>query len=233
MNAKQQVDKNTWISIFMLSVMLVIPMLSASAAQVNINSVDGWNAGDFVVNGKWTGQPTFSKPPLSNAYKDMLAIESQSSSATFTITGKNFGAKKGSVDFLGADHQRISGVNVTIKSWSDSEIEIVAKGPYSFTFTSPGYVLVMREDEVYQPPMSYEGANLFEVKGFVGVINTRGYGQCTWYVAKKRLDVGKSIPMPGAFSMTDSIKSSYVPQLWDGLRCYVCPYLIPRYSFSP
>ncbi|MDZ4343687.1 MAG: hypothetical protein U1E51_14780 [Candidatus Binatia bacterium] len=50
---------------------------TASAAPVTITSISGWTAGNIVVSGRWTGQLQFSKPPVSNAYKDMLAVESQ------------------------------------------------------------------------------------------------------------------------------------------------------------
>jgi hypothetical protein len=64
---------------------------------------------------------------------------------------------------------------------------------------------------------SYQGASILSVKGFVGVIQTRGFGQCTWEVAKERLDGGKSIPSPGAYSKTGNISASYVPQKYDAL----------------
>ena len=50
---------------------------TASAAPVTITSISGWTAGNIVVNGRWTGQLQFSKPPVPNACKDMLAVESQ------------------------------------------------------------------------------------------------------------------------------------------------------------
>ena len=52
-------------------------LATASAAPVTVTSISGWTAGNIVVNGRWTGQLQFSKPPVSNAYKDMLAVESQ------------------------------------------------------------------------------------------------------------------------------------------------------------
>ena len=55
------------------------------------------------------------------------------------------------------------------------------------------------------------------MKGYAGVIKTRGFGQCTWYVAKRRLDAGKSIPSPSAYSKTAAIAASYVPAQYDGL----------------
>ncbi len=48
------------------------------------------------------------------------------------------------------------------------------------------------------------------------MIQTRGFGQCTWYVANQRLKAGKTIPKT-AYSTSGSITASYVPQLWDAL----------------
>lgn len=187
---------------------------SASGAQATISSVSGWNATGMVSNGKWTGQPTFSRPPKSNAYLDMIAVESQNSDATFTVTGKNFGTSVGSVQLLDSSTNKISGVSITINSWSNTQVKFTAKSQYWFTFCKGGFIRISRDTN--PPPMSYEGAALFPVKGFVGTIKTRGYGQCTWYVAKRRIDAGKTIPTR-AYSTTASITASYVPTQWDGL----------------
>jgi hypothetical protein len=67
---------------------------------------------------------------------DMLAIESESDTATFTILGKNFGSKQGSVHFLSTGLNKVGGVRVSIKSWKDTEVQIVARSlHHSFTST--------------------------------------------------------------------------------------------------
>lgn len=197
---------------------------TVSASQVTITSISGWNAGGGIVNGRWTGQPTFKKPPVSNAYQDMLAIESQyngnpsyTPQSTFTILGMNFGSQIGSIQFLDASLQPIP-VTINPMQWLNNQVTISAKSLYNFTSTNVGraaWVRVSRDRN--PPPASYPGAGILQVKGFVGVIKARGYGQCTWYVAKRRLDVNRSIPSPGAYTITASITPSYVPQMWDVL----------------
>ena len=51
----------------------------------------------------------------------------------------------------------------------------------------------------------------------VSTIQTRGYGQCTWYVASQRLlnSPSRTIPYPGAYSITGFIDATYTPQQWD------------------
>jgi hypothetical protein len=50
--------------------------------------------------------------------------------------------------------------------------------------------------------------------GVIGTINTRGYGQCTWYVAYQRKYNNKNIPYP-AYAITNYIDATYVPRQWD------------------
>lgn len=188
------------------------------AAQVTISSITGWTASPNVINGAWTGQPyILSNSNFSNAYKGMLAIESQSSAtkSTFTISGNNFGTTKGSVQFLDTSLNKLSGVTITIDSWLNSQVKVTVKCPYKFEYKKGGYVRISRD--LNPPAMSYEGAAMKSVIGFVGVIQARGYGQCTWFVAKRRLDAGRSIPYPSAYSKTGSITGSYVPARYDGL----------------
>jgi hypothetical protein len=52
--------------------------------------------------------------------------------------------------------------------------------------------------------------------GVVSTIATRGYGQCTWYVANQRLAQTLPIPIP-AYQTTAAIDASYIPQQWDVL----------------
>jgi hypothetical protein len=186
---------------------------TASAAQVVLTTIEGWSASPNVVNGRWTGQPSFGFTPKSNAYKDFLAIESQNK-VSFTLKGKNFGTKQGSVQFLNSTLTPLSRVSVTIDSWKDTEVKVSVTGSYTFTSSANGWIRISIDKN--PPAQSYPGASMLQVKGYAGVIKTRGYGQCTWYVAKRRLDAGKSIPTPSAYSST-TINASYVPQQYDGL----------------
>lgn len=185
---------------------------TVSAAQIALTSIDGWNASPNVVNGRWTGQPS-GLTKKSNAYKDFLALESQTKSK-FTLKGKNFGTKQGSVQFLNSTLTKLSCVGITIDSWKDTEVKITVTSPYNFTYSANGWVRISIDKN--PPPQSYPGASMLSVKGYAGVIKSRGYGQCTWYVAKRRLDAGKSIPTPSAYS-SKTINGSYVPQQYDGL----------------
>jgi len=185
-------------------------------AQVTITSISGWNAGDSVVNGLWTGQPTVTNKPTTytNKYLNYLALESQNSNATFTIKGSNFGTKSGTVSLLSNVGTPIIGVTVTITSWSNTSITFSAKSLYTFTNSAGGAVAVSTQPNA--TTFSGTGAAKLSVLGFVGTISTRGYGQCVWYVADQRLAASILIP-PSAYSTTATIGATYVPQIHDAL----------------
>jgi hypothetical protein len=160
--------------------------------------ITGYSDGLGVVNGKWTGQGPACKNNKGKYY-GYYAAESRNPSY-WTIKGSGFGTTKGSVSVSD------SGITLTITSWSDTEIKVTTKVPYTYTYRS-GVTLTVKNSQ-------NQSAN--RTISTIGIIQTRGYGQCTWYVAYKRLSQGKTIP-PSAYTSTP-IDVNYVPQQWDCLN---------------
>lgn len=170
-----------------------------AVATPKITDITGYSDGIGVVNGKWNGQG----PACNNAkgkYYGYYAAESQNSSY-WIIKGSGFGTTQGTVSVSDLK------IKLTISSWSDSEIKVVVTVPYSYT-SNTGVTLTVKNAQNQTFPS--------QTVSTVGVIKTRGYGQCTWYVAYKRLVQVKTIP-PSAYTST-SIDVSYVPKQWDCLN---------------
>lgn len=173
-------------------------VVSLSAASPKISGITGYSDGVGVVNGKWTGQG----PACNNArgnYYGYYAVESQNASY-WTIKGSGFGTSKGKVTVSN------SSITLTISSWKDTEIKVSTKVPYSYTFKT-GITLTVK---------NAQNQSVSKSISTFGIIKTRGYGQCTWYVAYKRLANGKAIP-PSAYTST-TIDTKYVPKQWDCLN---------------
>lgn len=195
-----------------------------------LTSITGDSDGLGLENGRWTGQPDFGRlKPKSNAYVGFLAIESQQGSAKpksgsrLTLNGKNFGTKKGSVQFLDNALNVISApdmtdprreLSLTIESWTDTKVIINVLSRYTFQYIKNGWVRISIDEN--PPPQSYPGSAMLSVPGFSGMIQSRGFGQCTWFVAKSRLDANRTIPV-SAYATTSSIIATYEPQMYDAL----------------
>lgn len=189
--------------------------------QVSIKKVDGWGAGDSVVNGRWSGQAAScaKSSHRTDDYNGFLALESQSERA-FTIYGENYGVVTPSalVRFLDSNMNPLSGVTVIIKKWADTRIDIGVRALPSFTFAKVGYVRVTLDKK--PPPTSGYRSAEFSVLGFAGTISTRGYGQCTWHVSNRRAVQNLSVPADGGSiygSGRTAIDASYIPMASDVL----------------
>lgn len=167
-----------------------------------ITDISGYSDRIGVSNGKWTGQPSNAPSWASNKYKGDYALESQNDNYYWLINGSGFGENTGTLSFSDSN---IS-VYKTI-AWKDSQIKIIPKVPYTFTYNNSVTLTVTNTYQKSTPP---------KVVSTVGIIKSRGFGQCTWFVAYTRLKNGKSIP-PKAYSTTGSINGNYVPQQWDCL----------------
>lgn len=198
----------------------------AQTTSPSISSVGGYSDGSGVVGGKWTGQPMAS--PKSNAYVGFYVVSPPNDSTknltlgdtySWTITGTNFGTVQGSVWVLNQFAADI-GVTVKIISWSNTSIKVVANAPYSFTAKSDAVLWVSKLKTRPLPAsnLAWASRNI----SVVGLIQSRGYGQCTWFVAKTRLAAGLPIPTT-AYTNTASLSgiggtSNYVPRQWDALN---------------
>jgi hypothetical protein len=192
---------------------------------MTISSIGGWTAGTsgnyIVLNAQWQGQP--SSAPTRGKYYLYYAIDTDVVSSTnvtyWQINGSGFGSQPGSVSFSD------SSITSTVTNWTNSQITI---GPSFVPWVSFGY---MQNPSVAITITNASGARLTQPLprpsglpastpwggGVIGTINTRGYGQCTWYVAWLRRSQNRRIPYPSAYSITNYIDPSYVPQQWDVL----------------
>lgn len=187
--------------------------VSITPVQVVVSSISGWDSGlGIVVNGRWTGQPAQCLKG-SNGALNFLALESQSQ-VSFTIAGRNFGTTPGSIKFVDGAMKDLPGVTITVRKWTDTSIDILIQSPYTFRSVKGGYVRVAVDKN--PPPASYAGSAEFPVPGFVGTIQTRGFGQCTWLVAYRRLAANLPIP-PTAYKSGKAIDKDYAPQQYDAL----------------
>jgi hypothetical protein len=165
-------------------------------------SGNGYNDTVGVVNGQWNGQTgtpciKYGAGPYYNYY----AIESQNLSYLY-IYGQGFGSNPGTVT---ASDSRIT---LNILTWNDSTIKVKTSVLYTYTVNT-GVTLTVTDSmnrSVHSNPINV-----------IGIINTRGYGQCTWYVANQRLANHLPMPLPSAYSTTGTIDNKYHPQQWDCL----------------
>ena len=192
-----------------------------AAGPVFINTVNGYSDGaGIIVGGRWTGQPNSAPKTASNVYNTFGAIESQSNTLYWDIYGSNFGTTIGSVWVMDGGLRPLTNVEVKILSWSDTKIRIVPRGNNaSFRFDKGAYLAVSLDKAI--PNQCNQRIDIVSFP-VVGIIKSRGFGQCTWYVANKRLSAGLPIP-PTAYTTTTSIAAvgsydnGYIPQQWDCL----------------
>ncbi len=169
-----------------------------------ISSISGYNDGVGVENGTWNGQGAACKYAHGNYY-GYYAMESQSTSwlhSWLQIQGTGFGAKPGTVT---ASDPNIK-LSISESDWSDNSITVFTKVPYTYK--------AVTGVKLYVKSSSNKTSNPF-VMNVMGIIQTRGYGQCTWYVAYERLLHHLPFPNPGAFYAPGSIDYNYHPQQWD------------------
>lgn len=200
---------------------------NAQTAAPKISSIGGYGDGYGVVDAKWTGQPMAK--PRSNAYLGFYVVAPPNNAArnlthgdtySWTITGTNFGANAGSVWVLDPYAADI-GVTVKIVSWTNTSIKVVVNAPHTFTSKANAVLWVSKLKTRPLPASNASWAS--RSTPVVGLIQSRGYGQCTWFVAKTRLDAGLSIPFPRAYTNTATLSgiggtSNYVPRQWDALN---------------
>lgn len=199
---------------------------AATRLPLTITNVGGYSDGVGVSQGRWTGQPMAR--PISNKYVNYQVVAAPSNAAlnvttgstyTWTITGTNFGSTKGSVWVLDPSMNSVPGLSITIQSWSDTKIVVIANAPHTFTSRSDTSLWVSRLSTRPAPASNLDWSN--RALPIVGLIQSRGHGQCTWFVAKTRLAQGLRIP-PSAYTTTINLSGiggidNYVPAQWDAL----------------
>jgi hypothetical protein len=191
-----------------------------ASAQVKITGISGHNDKVGVRNGKWTGQPSRAPRTASNAYLDHYVIDSQNNSYFWTIQGENFGNSVGSVQLFDRNFNVLRDFTIEISpsNWKSNSIRITVKhkDKQNFQFFRNAYIRVSRLKN--PPPTSNTDSYIWETPiNIVGIIQSRGFGQCTWFVANTRLNQSLRIP-PSAYTTTGQINdANYVPALWDCL----------------
>lgn len=199
----QQIMFKTLLSL----VLVVIVGVSTFGQSPRITGIGGYNAGDSVLNGRWTGQPTNAPRTASNKYNGYLAVDTwawdNTSPSTWTITGTGFGTTKGSV-FV--DSPLLFGI-MSISSWSNTQIKVNVAGSWQFAFARDVKIFVKTSN----------GATTYKTDNVVAVPKGRGYGQCTWEVFFRR-KASNLAPPPTAYASTRvAINANYVPRIWDVL----------------
>lgn len=161
----------------------------------------------IVGNSGIVGQPDRAPSTATNRTKGFYAVDYYpDKNVNLQIIGKGFGSKQGKGTVTFSD----SGILLSkVVSWSDSKIIITPKTTnHNYTFNENVTITVNTD--------TGEKCNANNVR-LVGTIATRPNGQCTWYVAKTRLNNNLGIPLPSAFSVTRAIDSSYEPHLFDAI----------------
>ena len=199
---------------------------AATKPNLTITNITGYSDGVGVSSGRWTGQPMAK--PKSNAFVNFFVLAAPSNPSlnvtsgdtyTWNINGKNFGTTKGSVWLLDALMKDIPGVTIKINSWTDTKIVVVANAPFTFKSRSDTSLWVSKLATRPAPASHPDWSNI-ECK-VVGIIQSRGHGQCTWFVAMTRLSQGLRIP-PSAYSNSAQLSGiggtdNYTPTQWDAL----------------
>lgn len=183
-----------------------------------ISTITGYTDGVGVSSAKWTGQPDRAPKTASNKFVGYYVVERILDSYYWDINGSNFGASQGdgkvwllnNISNCPANNQSdIAGINVTILSWSDSKIRVKVKNSNnSLTFLNNVQLKITTSTTIYNKTTS-------KTLSIISLISSRGFGQCTFFVASKRLIANLPIP-PTAYSNTP-IDYNYSPKIWDCL----------------
>ena len=176
-----------------------------------ISSIGGYNAGEVVKMGKFTGQPDYCVNSKSisktNKYINYYGVDSIADSF-WVIKGIGFGNSLGNIEF--SDKSLIYKIK-NENDWKDDLIKLYIKSPISFTYGKN------MEIKIYAYINNQYVFAASKVIPVVGLINNRAYGQCTWYVANKRLIYQTTIPSPSAYSHKGVIDQNYAPEALDAL----------------
>lgn len=177
---------------------LAIDATKASIAPPKITSVSH--------NSTFAGQPSSAPKNSSNITKGFYVADylANGINDTVTISGSGFGTKQGTLTI--SDSQLL----ISVKTWSETRITArVMTAANSYTYNTGASVKI-----VTAAGASTSGGSV----GIAGAVQTRPWGQCTWYVTQKLLGAG--LTTPNAPYYTASIATSLVgwtPQVNDAL----------------
>ncbi|HKV09301.1 MAG TPA: hypothetical protein VJ725_14250 [Thermoanaerobaculia bacterium] len=130
-------------------------------------------------------------------WNDHMVINNEQGMYPWTINGSNFGTSKGTL--------AIGSLKPAAKSWTSTQI---VTDPTLSKDSSP--VCTTLTVTASTGSATY-GVNI------APAIKSRIYGQCSWYVALKRLNLGLQ-PSPSAYGGYSSITADWVPKVGDQLH---------------
>lgn len=194
---------------------------NAAGGPVTISSAGGKSDGVGVADGRWLGQPSRAPNWASNQYRDYAVIDSQNNGYFWDINGANFGNTVGSVWVLDSNLRPLTNVKITYVTWTNTKIRVIPRGTDpNFRFDSGAHLAVSLDKT---SPTQCNART--DIRGFplIGIIQSRGYGQCTWLIGKTRLAAKREIP-PTAYATTVRIskageyQTTYVPAQFDCLN---------------
>lgn len=174
-------------------------LLESHAAQATAApKIDSVTGKTFDVSGIINGKVQMD---CGKTYNGSVVINDEAGVLPLTLNGTGFGTKSGSVRLTAAAVPLLSS-----SSWTDTKIVIdptLAGG-------SGGMSSVLTVTTLAGAYASY-GISV------APAIKTRVFGQCTWYVAARRISMKKS-PSPMAYGSYSAIDGSWVPQAGDQLK---------------
>lgn len=137
--------------------------------------------------------------PCGKTWNNYMVINNEQGMYPWTINGSNFGTSVGTV--------KIGSLRHAAKSWTSTRIVI---DPTVSKDSSP-------TSSVLTVTSGSTGISATYAVNTVPAIKSRIYGQCTWYVALKRLNLGLS-PSTTAYGGYSPITPSWVPKVGDQLH---------------
>jgi hypothetical protein len=178
---------------------LLIILASNAYAQTSISNISGTTLSKYSNQGKWVGQPDIA-PKNKNKYINYYVAD-YVYNTEWIVEGKGFGNNTGTI--IINDNR----IKFRIVSWTDSRIKL------KINTTTPEFTY--KENVKITAKNTNNIAASFSLN-VVGSINLRTYGQCTWYVAYRRLGA-KLSPPDSPYSTIGKIDIKYIPQQWDCL----------------
>lgn len=179
-----------------LPILLEASSTAASVSPPQVSSIGGvTSSAAGVTNGR-------VDMTCGKTWNGGLAINDQTGIYPWTITGSNFGSTKGTVT--------VGGLTASIGSWSTTKIVATPTVPTSYGPATTSLTIT-----------TSSGKTDYAVS-IVPAIRSRIYGQCTWFVALTRLNLGLQ-PSPTAYGGYSNITAQWVPQrgdqlAWNGLH---------------
>jgi hypothetical protein len=170
-------------------------LAAATTAAPQITSVSGYtDCGPGISNGRVAMAACGG---CGRTWDGNLVINDQVGPYAWVINGKNFGTSQGTI--------KVAGRTAVISSWTNTQIRATPTVPYNW---GPMSTLLTVSGST--------GTANYGV-GIVPSVRTRIFGQCTWHVAKRRIEMGLQ-PSPTAYNNYTAISPSWVPRRGDQLK---------------